>query len=73
MKDRSGRREHIRALGLITIELIQGYAKEDGNLGIDRPDNCPMGVGFLSATESATTAEELTKVSMVYDLGKDSF
>ena len=54
----------MKALGLITMELIQGYVKEDGNLGIERPDNCPKGVSFLSATECTTRAEALTKVSM---------
>lgn len=47
--------------------------KEDGNFGIDRLDNCLMGVGFLFVIELVIIVEELIKVSMVYDFGEDFF
>jgi hypothetical protein len=47
------------------MELMQGYAKEDGAVGIDNLDRwqaCPAALEFLSATTSASSFEELKKV-----------
>lgn len=48
------------------MELMQGYPKEDGVVGIDDlyrwPSDCNA-VGFLSATVTATSLLELTEVS----------
>ncbi|KFY95932.1 hypothetical protein V498_03010 [Pseudogymnoascus sp. VKM F-4517 (FW-2822)] len=52
----------IRALGIITMELMQKYAKDDGAIGVDDlkrwPSDCNA-VGFLSMTTSATHVDEL--------------
>lgn len=56
----------IRALGIITMELMQKYAKDDGAIGVDDlkrwPSDCNA-VGFLSMTTSATHVDELLQVS----------
>lgn len=31
-------RVDIKALGTVTMELIQGYAKADGNIGLNSPE-----------------------------------
>ncbi|OBT39550.1 hypothetical protein VE00_09473 [Pseudogymnoascus sp. WSF 3629] len=52
----------IRALGIITMELMQKYAKDDGAIGIDDLERWPSdcnAVGFLSMTTSATHVDEL--------------
>ncbi|KAH7111053.1 kinase-like domain-containing protein [Dendryphion nanum] len=54
----------IRALGLITMELMQGYVKDDGAIGVDDLHRWPDGsdaVGFLSETTSACSVGELMK------------
>lgn len=51
------------------MELMQKYVKEDGVIGIDdlhRWHPSSDAVGFLSATVSATSAEELLKVCMLF-------
>jgi hypothetical protein len=48
------------------MELMQGYAKEDGAIGADDLHRWPHGsdvVGFLSETTSASSVGELMKVS----------
>ncbi|OBT40475.1 hypothetical protein VE00_07894 [Pseudogymnoascus sp. WSF 3629] len=63
--DRSRSRD-IRALGNITMELMQKYTKDDGAIGIDDLDRWPSdcnAVGFLSMTTSATSVDELLKVN----------
>jgi hypothetical protein len=44
------------------MELIQGYAKEDGNIGLDNPENWPRGMDFLSATAGTSRVDVLAKV-----------
>lgn len=56
----------MRALGVIMMELMQKYVKEDGAVGIENLDRWPSdsaAVGFLSATTSASSVQELLKVS----------
>ena len=56
----------IRALRVITMELMQGYAKDDGAIGVDDLQRWPLGsaaVGFLSETTSASSVAELMEVS----------
>jgi hypothetical protein len=50
------------------MELMQGYPKEDGAIGVDDVDRWPLdsnAVDFLSITESVTSVVELTKVREV--------
>lgn len=50
------------------MELMQKYVKDDGAVGIDHPERwrvCPAAIEFLSATTSASSFEELKKVSHV--------
>ncbi|KAJ5640296.1 uncharacterized protein N7484_008158 [Penicillium longicatenatum] len=50
----------------IMMELMQKYVKDDGAVGIDNPECwriCPAAIEFLSATTSASSFEELKKVS----------
>ncbi|KIW36748.1 uncharacterized protein PV06_11044 [Exophiala oligosperma] len=54
----------IRALGFITMELMQKYAKVDGTVGVDDLGRWPsdsLAARFLSETTSATSAERLLK------------
>ena len=63
--DRSRSRD-IRALGNITMELMQKYTKDDGAIGVDDLERWPSdcnAVGFLSMTTSATSVDELLKVN----------
>lgn len=58
----------VRAVGYITMELMQKYAKEDGAIGIDNLNRWPAdseAVKFLSMTTSAASIEQLQKVSKV--------
>ena len=55
-------KKDIKSLGIITMELIQGYAKEDGNIGLDKPERWPRGMDFLSATVTASRVDALSKV-----------
>ncbi|KAH8799662.1 kinase-like domain-containing protein [Xylogone sp. PMI_703] len=57
-------RRDIRALSLITMELMQGYAKDDRVIGVDDLHRWPNGsdaVSFLSETTSASSVGELMK------------
>lgn len=56
---------HLSALSVIVMELMQGYSKEDGAIGVDDLDRWPLdsnAVNFLSMTEFVTSVVELTKV-----------
>lgn len=48
------------------MELMQKYVRDDGAVGVDDqhrwPSDCKA-VGFLSETTSATSVDELMKVS----------
>ncbi|KAM3547201.1 hypothetical protein ARSEF4850_010161, partial [Beauveria asiatica] len=58
----SSSQKDIRDLGRVMMELIQGYAKENENVGLDNPQGWDMEVlDFLSATTSASSASELQK------------
>ena len=66
----------IRALGIITMELMQKYAKDDGAIGVDDLERWPSdcnAVGFLSMTTSATHADELLQVSSTPSFNKSVF
>lgn len=56
----------MRALSNITMELMQKYVKDDGAVGIDDyerwPSDCEA-VDFLAMTTSATSVDQLLKVS----------
>jgi hypothetical protein len=59
----------IRAVGYITMELMQKYAKDDGAIGIEDLDRWPStsdAIGFLSTTTSASSADELLQVSYAF-------
>lgn len=59
----SSSQKDIRDLGRVMMELIQGYAKESDNVGLDNPQGWDIEViDFLSATTSASSASELQKV-----------
>ena len=62
----------MNALGSITMQLIHGYKKEEGNLGVDRPDSFPLSVEFLSETAITQSLDDLYKVSFLsgLDIGK---
>jgi len=53
------------------MELMQGYPREDGAVGVEDlyrwPSDCNA-VSFLSTTVTATSLLELTKVSRFYQL-----
>lgn len=56
----------MKALATITMELMQKYVKDDGVIGVDDVERWPVdsdAVGFLSATTSAGSIEELKGVS----------
>ena len=58
----------VRAVGYITMELMQKYAKDDGAVGIENLNRWPMdsdAVKFLSTTTSAGSVEDLREVSMI--------
>ncbi|KAH8707828.1 Serine/threonine-protein kinase PAK 2 [Beauveria bassiana] len=55
-------KETIKSLAVITMKLVQGYAKEDGTIGLDRPGRFPLGFDFLSALEQMSSMRDLTKV-----------
>ncbi|KAF4486604.1 hypothetical protein CGGC5_v005957 [Colletotrichum fructicola Nara gc5] len=53
-------KDDLRDLGRTMMELMQGYVKEGANLGLDDPEQWdPDVVSFLSATTSASSADEL--------------
>ena len=56
----------VRALGVIMMELMQKYTKDDGAVGVDDLRRWPSNsdaVGFLSETTSAASAGALIKVT----------
>lgn len=56
----------LKALSFITMELMQGYVKEDSAIGVDDLHRWPSSsdaVSFLSETTSAISVDELMKVS----------
>lgn len=56
----------MRALGIITMELMQKYTQDNGTVGVENLDRWPSdsdAVTFLSETTSAASARELSKVS----------
>ena len=55
----------IRDLGLIMMELIQGYVKDNGAVGIDKPELWEFNtLRFLSDTTSVSKVGELLKVRL---------
>ncbi|KFY32537.1 hypothetical protein V493_00088 [Pseudogymnoascus sp. VKM F-4281 (FW-2241)] len=59
-----GHSRDIRALGNITMELMQKYTKDDGAIGVDDLERWPSdcnAVGFLSMTTSATSVDKLVQ------------
>lgn len=46
------------------MELMQKYVKDDGKVGVDDWPSDSNAVGFLSATTSATSVNELIKVNV---------
>ncbi|KFY02906.1 hypothetical protein V490_00368 [Pseudogymnoascus sp. VKM F-3557] len=55
----------VRALGIITMELMQKYTQDDGAVGVDNKDRWPSdsdAVTFLAETTSAASARELRKL-----------
>lgn len=47
------------------MELMQGYVKEDGNVGVDDPGRWSSDtLNFLSGTTCIDSVEELMKVSL---------
>ncbi|KAM3563045.1 hypothetical protein ARSEF4850_002512 [Beauveria asiatica] len=61
LHDHFNLKETMHSIAVITMRLIQGYAKEDGRIGLDMPDRCPLGFDFLSALDQMTSIEDLTK------------
>ena len=62
---RIGARQDIKALSLVTMELMQGYTKDDGAVGIDDLGRWPSdsrAVDFLSVTTSVNEIARLGKV-----------
>ena len=58
----------VRAVGRITMELMQKYPKEDGAIGIENLNRWSVdsqAVRFLSMTTSAESVEELKKVGVI--------
>lgn len=54
----------MHSIAVITMRLIQGYAKEDGRIGLDMPDRCLLGFDFLSSLEQMTSIGDLLNVCM---------
>jgi hypothetical protein len=56
---------NVRAVGFITMELMQKYANDDGSVGVEDLTRWPANskpVRFLSMTTSAVLVEELRQV-----------
>ncbi|KAI1382529.1 uncharacterized protein F4822DRAFT_441840 [Hypoxylon trugodes] len=63
----SSSRTDIRALGVIIMELMQGYTKEDGAVGVDDLERWPSdfaAVDFLSATTWASGVGQLIEARL---------
>ena len=55
----------LRAVGYITMELMQKYINDDGTIGVEEPDfwgQDSKAVAFLRMTSYATSVEQLSKV-----------
>ncbi|ODH45033.1 serine/threonine protein kinase [Paracoccidioides brasiliensis] len=62
------REREIKALGVVVMELMDKDAKEDGAVGVNDHQRWPSGsnaVGFLSATTSTDSLDELKKHPLV--------
>ena len=62
----NGASQYMEALSSIVTELMNGYVKEDGAVGVDDLHRWPPGsnaVSFLSETTSAASIFKLIKVS----------
>ncbi|EEH47854.2 serine/threonine protein kinase [Paracoccidioides brasiliensis Pb18] len=62
------REREIKALGVVVMELMDKDAKEDGAVGVNDLQRWPSGsnaVGFLSATTSTDSLDELKKHPLV--------
>ena len=60
-----GESHGLRALLIMTMELMQKYTKEDGAISVDdlhHWDSSSDAISFLSATISVTSGAELLKV-----------
>lgn len=56
----------IRDLGHVMMELMDGYAKEGTNIGLDNPNRWhDHAVSFLGETTSASSVDELLQVRPV--------
>lgn len=55
----------MESLAMVTMKLIQGYAKEDGRIGLDRPGRFPLGFDFLTALEQTSSIKDLTNVGLL--------
>ncbi|KFZ16912.1 hypothetical protein V501_02011 [Pseudogymnoascus sp. VKM F-4519 (FW-2642)] len=58
----------VRALGIITMELMQKYTQDNGAVGVENLDRWPSdsdAVTFLSETTSAASARELRKHALL--------
>ncbi|KGQ02857.1 hypothetical protein BBAD15_g11923 [Beauveria bassiana D1-5] len=56
----SDTKEDIRRLGCVMMELMDGYVKDGGSVGLDDPSRwSPEAVQFLGATTSVSSAKEL--------------
>ncbi|ELR03574.1 hypothetical protein GMDG_06232 [Pseudogymnoascus destructans 20631-21] len=60
--------QDVRALGIITMELMQKYTQDNGAVGVENLDRWPSdpdAVTFLSETTSAASARELRKHALL--------
>ncbi|KAK2052403.1 hypothetical protein LY76DRAFT_598623, partial [Colletotrichum caudatum] len=65
-------KKDVADLGYTMMELMQGYAKEGDNVGLDNPEPWDSDViGFLSATTSASCASELSEHPFLRSWQKD--
>lgn len=56
-------KEDIRRLGKVMMELMDGYVKDNGSVGLDDTQRWgPEAVHFLCATTTASSAKELLDV-----------
>jgi hypothetical protein len=60
---KSDSKDDIQRLGKIMMELMDGYVKEGGTIGVDDPEGwAAEALNFLGATTSASSAKELSQV-----------
>lgn len=60
--------QYFKQLEVITMELMQKYAKEDNKIGVDDVERWPCdshAIGFLSSIESEASLQKLRQVSLV--------